>query len=125
MDDAAGSCARDGLTREIKARLVVEGANLPKRSAALDVLRTRGVGVVPDFIANAGGVIAAAFAMDARYSPFRVDPATVSAAVASKIRDNTINVCERAANERVTTHEAARDLAQSRVEEAMRLKGRW
>ena len=41
--------------------------------AGLDVLRERGVVVVPDFIANAGGIVAAAFAMDARYSVFPVE----------------------------------------------------
>jgi glutamate dehydrogenase (NAD(P)+) len=42
------------------ARLVVEGANLPATAEALAVLHQRGVVVVPDFIANAGGIIAAA-----------------------------------------------------------------
>ena len=65
------------LAGELAATLVVEGANLPTSVAAQEVLAARGVTVVPDFIANAGGVVAAAFGMDARYSPFPVNPATV------------------------------------------------
>lgn len=41
--------------REIKARLVVEGANIPTTSGAEENLLQRGVPVVPDFVANAGG----------------------------------------------------------------------
>ena len=59
----------------IKGRLLVEGANLPTNAAAQNVLRDAGVTVVPDFVANAGGVVSAAFAMDARYSAFRPETA--------------------------------------------------
>ncbi len=42
----------------IKARYVIEGANFPTTYAALNMLTERGITVVPDIIANAGGVIA-------------------------------------------------------------------
>ncbi|HEX4247502.1 MAG TPA: Glu/Leu/Phe/Val dehydrogenase dimerization domain-containing protein, partial [Pseudonocardia sp.] len=61
----------------IRASLVVEGANLPTNPAARAVLAERGITVVPDFIANAGGTVAGAFAMDARYSAFRPEPAAI------------------------------------------------
>src|SRR5699024_11830746 len=41
---------------DIKAKLVVEAANLPTDAGAQAALREKGVTVVPDFIANAGGV---------------------------------------------------------------------
>jgi glutamate dehydrogenase (NAD(P)+) len=41
------------------------------------VLLERGITVVPDFITNAGGVVAAAVAMDARYTGIRPEPAAV------------------------------------------------
>jgi glutamate dehydrogenase (NAD(P)+) len=77
---------------QVKARLVVEGANLPTTTAAQATLAARGVTVVPDFIANAGGVIAAAFAMDARYSGFRPEPDTVFATISDKLRANAVTV---------------------------------
>src|SRR5699024_3521719 len=46
---------------DIKAKLLVEAANLPTNEAAQTALRANGVTVVPDFIANAGGVVSAAF----------------------------------------------------------------
>ena len=44
---------------EIKAKLVVEGANNPCSKEAQLALHRRGVIVIPDFIANPGGIIAA------------------------------------------------------------------
>ncbi|MCS7478163.1 Glu/Leu/Phe/Val dehydrogenase [Umezawaea endophytica] len=107
----------------ITAGMVVEGANLPTTAAAQEVLAARGITVVPDFIANAGGIIAAAFGMDARYSPFPVAPSTVMTAVSSKLRANAALVVRESARLGVTTHHAARALAQDRVLAAMRLKG--
>jgi len=43
--------------RTIKAKLIVEGANIPMREHIENKLLKRGVMIVPDFIANAGGVI--------------------------------------------------------------------
>ncbi|MCP3802973.1 Glu/Leu/Phe/Val dehydrogenase [Allokutzneria sp. A3M-2-11 16] len=112
------------LAARVKARLVVEGANLPTTPAAQKVLAERGITVVPDFVANAGGVVAAAFAMDARYSAFRPDPAEIFATIAAKLRGNTELVLAEAARRERTTHEAARELAQDRVRAAMALRGR-
>jgi glutamate dehydrogenase (NAD(P)+) len=108
----------------IRASLVVEGANLPTTPEARTVLARRGVTVVPDFIANAGGVVAAAFAMDARYSAFRPDPAAIFEAVSTRLRQNTDTVLAHAESTGVTTHEAALDIATERVRTAMRLRGR-
>jgi len=108
----------------IRASLVVEGANLPTNADARAVLAQRGVTVVPDFIANAGGVVAAAFAMDARYSAFRPDPAAIFEAIATRLRQNTDTVLDHAEANGVTPHEAALRIATERVRTAMRLRGR-
>lgn len=42
----------------IRARAIVEGANMPTTVEAMDVLGERGIAVVPDILANAGGVVA-------------------------------------------------------------------
>jgi glutamate dehydrogenase (NAD(P)+) len=104
--------------------VIVEGANLPIQAAAEDVLASRGVTVVPDFIANAGGVIAAAFAMDARHSPFPAEAAAIFDAVSHKMRVNTATVLAEAGSTGETSHAAARRLAADRVHAAMRLKMR-
>lgn len=105
------------------ARLVVEGANMPTTQAAKEVLHDRGIALVPDFIANAGGIVAAAHAMDARHSPFAVDAAAVFPMISAKIRANVTSVLEEAGRRGVRPHEAAQMLAQERVRAAMQLRG--
>jgi glutamate dehydrogenase (NAD(P)+) len=46
---------------EVKARLIIEGANNPMTLEADDLLRERGVVIVPDILANAGGVTVSYF----------------------------------------------------------------
>jgi glutamate dehydrogenase (NAD(P)+) len=110
--------------RSLRFDVIVEGANLPIQPAAQEVLAERGVTVVPDFIANAGGVVAAAFAMDARHSPFPVEPDAIFDAVSRKMRSNTDTVLAEASRASETSHVAARRLAAERVKTAMRLTRR-
>jgi glutamate dehydrogenase/leucine dehydrogenase len=42
---------------ELKAKIIVEGANISVTAKCVDILHERGVLIVPDFVANAGGVI--------------------------------------------------------------------
>lgn len=51
----------DAVARRVSTRLVVEGANGPTTPAADDVFRARGIPVVPDVLANAGGVVVSYF----------------------------------------------------------------
>lgn len=50
-----------GNAAEVKAKLIIEGANNPTTLEADDALRDRGVLVVPDILANAGGVTVSYF----------------------------------------------------------------
>ncbi|WP_425587525.1 hypothetical protein [Streptomyces shaanxiensis] len=109
---------------EIKAKLVVEGANLPTSVDAQAVLARRGITVLPDFVANAGGVVAAAFAMEARYSGFRPDTTAIFETISTRLRANTITVLEEAERRAATPHAAGRALAEQRVRTAMWSKGR-
>jgi glutamate dehydrogenase (NAD(P)+) len=107
----------------VKARLVVEGANLPASPDALKVLARNGVLVVPDFVANAGGIVAAGVAMEARYSPFRPDAHAVLGLVSDRLRANTSSILDEAAATGALPHDAARRIAQSRVRAAMLARG--
>lgn len=46
---------------EVRAAVVVEGANLPTTAGADRILRERNIDVIPDLLANAGGVVASYF----------------------------------------------------------------
>lgn len=112
------------LAASTTASLIVEGANLPTTAAAKEVLFSRGITVVPDFIANAGGIVAAAHSMNARYSAIPVDPGEVFPMISAKMRANASRVVTESRTRALPPHETARAIAQERVLEAMRLRGR-
>jgi glutamate dehydrogenase (NAD(P)+) len=94
----------------LRARIVVEGANIPTTADADRLLANRGVLVVPDIIANAGGVITAAV-------EFRGGTdAQARAVVEERIRANTARVLEAGDS---SPRAAAHRLARERVLEAM------
>lgn len=108
----------------LKGKVLVEGANLPTNQRAQEILNERGITVIPDFIANAGAVVGAGVAMDARYSAFRPDANAILELISDKMRANAKSVVEAARSKGVTTHVAATQLSQERVRAAMELKGR-
>lgn len=112
------------IATDIRAGLIVEGANLPTSPGARALLAARAVTIVPDFIANAGGAIAAGFAMDARRSAFRPEPDAILKAVAERSRSNTVHVLDAADKGGLLSHDAAMHLAKERVRTAMELRGR-
>lgn len=58
---AVGGVVHAGNAARVRAKVIVEGANAPLTTGADDELCARGVEVVPDVLANAGGVIASYF----------------------------------------------------------------
>jgi glutamate dehydrogenase (NAD(P)+) len=58
---ALGSVIRADNAEQIKAVIVAEGANAPTTPEADGILRDRGVTVIPDILANAGGVVVSYF----------------------------------------------------------------
>ena len=61
LSDALESVIHDGNADRIKARFVVEGANGPTTPDADAILEAKGVTVVPDILANSGGVAVSYF----------------------------------------------------------------
>ncbi len=127
VDVLIPAAVADAITDEVagntRAKLIVEGANLPTTARAREVLHQRDVTVVPDFIANAGGIIAAAHSSDARYSPFVVDPEGVFTMISQKLRANAVRVISDSQTMGVSSLEAAHRLAQTRVMSAMKARG--
>jgi glutamate dehydrogenase (NAD(P)+) len=102
----------------LKARLVLQGANIPATSGAERRMHERGILSIPDFIANAGGVIAAAIEYHGGTEKVAFDT------IAEKIAANTRTVLEMATTQRMLPREAAVELARTRVERAMSAR-RW
>jgi glutamate dehydrogenase/leucine dehydrogenase len=103
----------------LKARLVAEGANIPATLEAERLLHERGILVLPDFIANAGGVICAAVEYHGGTE------GTVFPAIAEKIGPNMRTVLEAARAANLPPRQAALDLARARVKAAMTYRRTW
>lgn len=102
----------------LKARLVVQAANIPLTSGAEKYLHEKGVLCVPDFIANAGGVICAAMEYQG------ASQTAVFDTIEEKLRLNTKSVLEESKTKKILPREAAVNLAVQRVKKAMSYK-RW
>ena len=104
--------------RDVKARMLVEAANIPATVEAEKYLADQGVIVVPDFIANGGGVTAAAIEAE------RGGIEQAFQAIKSKVPENVRAVLDMAYGERIYPREAAEKLARERVIRAMKDKGK-
>lgn len=97
----------------VKAKFIVPGANIGITDEAELMLHERGVLCIPDFIANAGGVICAAV----EYAGGRKRDAI--RAIDEKVRTNTAEMLERAEREQIPPRAAAVKMARERVDAAM------
>jgi glutamate dehydrogenase (NAD(P)+) len=113
---------REDNVQRLKAKLVVEGANLPLTYGAEKYLHEHGVVCVPDFIANAGAVICSS--LEYRGGAQAQVFSQILAVIKEKVRRNTIRVLEDAAAQKILPREAAMRFALKRLEQAMSCK-RW
>lgn len=104
---------REDNANRIKARIMLQGANVPCTVGAERILHERGVLVIPDFVANAGGVICGA--MEYRSAT----QAQAFEVIAERVRANTVEVLRAIAQRGVLPREAAVEMAIGRVREAM------
>jgi len=99
--------------RRLTCKMVLQGANIAVTPAADKILHERGILSVPDFVANAGGVICASVEYHGGTQRRAFE------AIDEKIRENTREVLERARAREQRPAEAALELAKQRVGEAM------
>ena len=107
----------------IRARLVVEAANGPTTPAADRILEDRGVVVLPDILANAGGVTVSYFEWVQNIQQFRWELDTVNFELKKRMRKATEQVFARAEDDGTTLRQAAFDIAVQRVARADELRG--
>lgn len=98
---------------KVRARVVVEGSNIPMSPDMEEVLHKKGILVVPDFVANAGGVISS-YAEYMGYSS-----KDMFDMVKRKVKKNTRTVLEYGRDNGMKPRDAAMEIAVERVREAM------
>jgi glutamate dehydrogenase (NAD(P)+) len=122
---ATGDVITEKNMKNIKAKMVVEGANFPTADAAQKYFHEKGILLVPDFVANAGAVMGAGKAMDNRYSCDILEPQEVYDTVKRKMWKNVGMVLEESNRSKRLPREVALAISQERVRKAMELRGRF
>lgn len=105
-----------GNADRLNTKLVLQGANIPFTAEAEHLLHRRGITIVPDFVANAGGVICAAMEYQG------ATRSAAFAAIAEKVGANTDAVLRQARARQVAPRDAAAAIASERVNAAMHLR---
>ena len=108
---------------QIKAKLIVEGANGPTVPAGDDILKDKGVLVVPDVIANAGGVTVSYFEWVQDFSSFFWTETEINERLVRIMKEAFTSVWDVAQQHKVTLRTAAYIVACTRILQARDLRG--
>ncbi|MEW6423779.1 MAG: Glu/Leu/Phe/Val dehydrogenase [Bacillota bacterium] len=108
---------------QIKARIVAEGANGPTTARADAILSERGITVVPDILANAGGVVVSYFEWVQGIQHFFWTKDEVNRQLRRRMVASFREVWELSRREQVSMRTAAYMIALERVKKAMLLRG--
>lgn len=126
--DVLAPCALENQLTEknahdVQARFIVEGANGPTTPAADKIFYERGIVVVPDILANAGGVTVSYFEMVQNAYGYYWDLETVHERLTKKMKAAFHAVHEAAQQYKIDNRTAAYVVAVQRVAEVVRLRG--
>ena len=104
----------DGNKKKIKTKIIVEAGNIPMTEDIETELHNRGILIVPDFVANSGGVISS-------YAEYRgYNPKRMFDLIERKITKATKAVIGRSLKEGKNPREVGMQIARERVEKKMR-----
>jgi len=109
--------------KEIQARIVAEGANGPTTVKADDILHKNNVFVVPDIVANSGGVVVSYFEWVQNANKFAWTEDIVNQRLADTMRTSFRNTVRASESKGVDMRTGAYILALERCGEAIRARG--
>lgn len=107
----------------IKARMIIEGANGPTTPEADDILQERNVLVLPDVIANAGGVTVSYFEWVQDFSSFFWDEDEINARLVKIMKGAFAGIWQVAQDNKVSLRTAAFIVACKRILHTRELRG--
>ena len=108
---------------KVRARVIVEAANLPTTPEADEILAAQGVQILPDILANAGGVTVSYFEWAQNLQQIFWDEEKVNSDLHKTMIRAYRQVAEMAAMSKVSLRDAAYAIAVERVARAERLRG--
>jgi len=127
VDIVAPAALENAITREnagkIKAKLVLEMANGPTTPEADAILQKKGIKVIPDILANAGGVTVSYFEWAQNLTGYYWDLYEVNLKLERQMKAAWQAVNETAQRHKISYRAAANVLALGRIAKAMQLRG--
>ena len=120
---ALGGMIHESNADRMQCRVLIEGANSPTTPAADEILRGKDVYIIPDVMANAGGVVASYFEWVQNLQHFRWEEREVNDRLGTVMRRAFRDVSGRAKEEGLDLREAAYLIGLERVVEAAKTRG--
>lgn len=111
------------IARELKAKVVVEAANGPTTTEGDKILNERNIPVVPDILANAGGVVVSYFEWVQNNQMFMWDEEKINSMLERVMIEAFDGVWSMHQREKVTLRMAAYMVALDRVIKAKKIRG--
>jgi glutamate dehydrogenase (NAD(P)+) len=120
---ALGGMIHEGNADRLQCRLLLEGANSPTTPGADLMLNDRGIYVIPDVMANAGGVVVSYFEWVQNMQHFRWEEREINDKLGTIMRRAFREVDALARERELTMRQAAYEVGISRVVEAAHTRG--
>ena len=120
---AIGGVITQANAGEIEAKLVVEGANAPTTKEGEEILLKKGTVVVPDILANAGGVVASYDEWMMAKSGSKTDRKETYATIEKTLTQTFEEVINCSLEENISLRKAALVLATARLVQTMSARG--
>lgn len=108
---------------KLKAKVVIEAANHPVTPDADQELRSRGVTIIPDILANSGGVTVSYFEWTQNIQQFQWDEIRINSELKTRIKNAFESVQGKVAKENLSYRDAAFQIGIAKVAEAVELRG--
>ncbi|HUF49308.1 MAG TPA: Glu/Leu/Phe/Val dehydrogenase dimerization domain-containing protein [Longimicrobiales bacterium] len=118
-----GVITKEGNANDLQCRMVVEAANAPTTPIADKILEERGIVVLPDILANAGGVVVSYFEWTQNLQQMRWDVEQVNAGLEKKMVAAYREVISLARERSVSLRTAAYAISLRRVADAEEMRG--
>jgi glutamate dehydrogenase (NAD(P)+) len=120
---ALGGLIHEGNVDRLRCRVLLEGANSPTTPGADEVLEEKGIFVIPDVLANAGGVVVSYFEWVQNMQHFNWSEREINDKLGSIMRRAYREVSAVAKDRDLSLRVAAYELGIERVVEAARTRG--
>ena len=109
--------------KALNVKLIVEGANGPTETAAEPIIYDKGIALIPDILANSGGVVVSYYEWLQNKRSERWDLEEVEERLAKRMKRTYLNVSEYAATKKVDWRVAAMAIAIERIGRAYAERG--